>query len=355
MKFIKVLLTTTLAIALLGTGCSSQPQEVPSKISIETPSSPIVIEQSFLDTALDLLGQTHEASNDYFDNGQELLSADGIYRIGRSYPVNAFGIDTTLYTSINSQDMVNSISVHLGEDNFETMKDEITALLGEPSAVSDRPSEAGYTHVMWAVSSKYVYLYKGYGTVDLQLILPDQPKTSILDETFTSQLPDTITPVLSESQPYPALRDFIIKTYEIPEEYYASTKYYYNYVDFNDDGRKEILAVVMGPYTSGTGGSSALIAFEFEGEINEITELTLIHTPIIISNHATKGMKDMVVMRSGGGAEPAFIKLTSTGEGNYTSVNDGQIIDSLADISGQAIIANDLLADIDNMTYLTLE
>ena len=36
-------------------------------------------------------------------------------------------------------------------------------------------------------------------------------------------------------------------------------------------------------------------------------------------------MKDIIVTRRGGGADPALVKLTSTGEGHYTSVNDGEV------------------------------
>lgn len=359
MKLMNVLLTTSLAVSLLVTGCSADKQSVPSETNEASTTQTVEIdvadEKSFLETTVDLLGQTHENSSHYFQSNEEIFSADGAYLIGRSYPVKAFGIDTTLYTSLDTQNIINSISVHLGEDNFDAMKAEIIEALGNPTENNDVPSEAGFTSTMWDLEGKYIYLYKGYGTVDLQLILPDNQKKAILDETFAAELPDTITPILAESKAYPLLQQFIIDRYEIPEEFYAKTKYYYNYVDFNGDGHKEIFAVVMGPYTSGSGGSSAFIAFEFEGKIQEITNFTLIHTPLIISNHTTKGMQDIIVMKRGGGAEASYVTLTSTGEGHYTSVNDGDLVENLDGIEGQAIIANDLMYDIDHKSYLTLE
>ena len=246
------------------------------------------LKENFLSTAIHLLGETHEASSAYFENSEEIYSADGTFLIGRSYPVTAFGIQTTLYTSIDTNNVINSITVHLGENNFDELKKEIIKALGEPSENNDIPSEAGFTNATWFMDGKYIHLYKGYGTVDLQLILPDQPLTSKVDHAFMTQLGNEPDYLLAESEPYPALEQFIIDTYGIPEDFYDKTKYYYNLVDLNEDGREEIFAVVMGPYTSGSGGSSALIAFDFEGDIREITQLTLIHTPIIISEHDTK-------------------------------------------------------------------
>jgi hypothetical protein len=375
MKFRKFMLVTTLAAVLMSTGCSTDSSQTPASdanadntpaqtesVVLEDTAQNSTNEQSspsskgdFLKTAIQLLGETHEASSAYFENSAENYSADGTFLIGRSYPVTAFGIQTTLYTSIDTDNVINSITVHLGENNFDELKEEMIQQLGEPSENNDIPSEAGFTNVTWILDGKYIHLYKGYSTVDLQLILPDQPLASKADPAFMRQFENEPDYLLAESEPYPALEQFIIDTYGIPEDFYGKTKYYYNLVDLNGDGREEIFAVVMGPYTSGTGGSSALIAFDFEGDIREITQLTLIHTPIIISEHDTKGMKDIIVTRSGGGAEPALVKLTSTGEGHYTSVNDGAVLDNLNDVQGYVILANDIMYDIENGLYLTLE
>ena len=370
MKSWKVLLSLSLVLAFVVTGCTAKeenpeildPNSTSVEKDIEGEKSDETInesdnqsEKTFLQSSLELLGKNHEESASYFGENEELFSADGVYLIGRSYPVKAFGIDTSLYTSLDTNNIVNSINMHLGEDNFDLMKEEIINELGEPSESNLVPSEAGYTNLMWDIDGKLVYLYKGYNTVDLQLILPYVVETSILDEDIILSLPKTIAPMLAEAEAHFGLRDFIINKYDIPEEYRAQTKYYYNYVDFNGDGNDEIFALVMGPYTSGSGGSSAFIAFEHEEKINEVTSFTLIHAPVIISNKSTKGMKDIIVMKSGGGANPEYVKLTSTGEGNYTSVNDGQVIENLDGISGKAIIANDLMNDIEKGFFLTLE
>ena len=62
----------------------------------------------------------------------------------------------------------------------------------------------------------------------------------------------------------------------------------------------------MGPYTSGTGGSSMLWVLPYaDMAVNQA--FTLINTPIIVTKEATNGQeygtKGLIVQRSGGGAE----------------------------------------------------
>lgn len=119
-------------------------------------------------------------------------------------------------------------------------------------------------------------------------------ETSKEANVFTDWLPAGVEQVMAETEANPELEQAIIDYYEIPEESWGTTKYYYNYVDLNGDGKEEILAVVMGPYTSGSGGI-------------------------------------------------------------YKGVGDGEVLDSLDGVEGTAIICNDLIADMENGDYLTLE
>lgn len=170
-----------------------------------------------------------------------------------------------------------------------------------------------------------------------------------------SKLFENITSVYAESEPNPELEKLIIDYMQIPDDFLAQTKYYYNYVDLNGDGTDEIFTVVMGPYTSGTGGSTALhVIVAPSGEMNVNQEFTLITTPIIISDKFTKGCREIIVMRSGGGAESEYVVLTAS-DGQYTSVNDGTVIKSLEDVSGTAIISNDILKDIEEDKALYLQ
>ena len=176
------------------------------------------------------------------------------------------------------------------------------------------------------------------------------------ENTFTGWLPAGVEQVMAETEANPELEQAIIDYYEIPEESWEATKYYYNYVDLNGDGTEEILAVVMGPYTSGTGGSSVLWVLPYaDMAVNQ--SLTLINTPIIVTKDAVNGKefgaRGLIVQRSGGGAETEFVLLTCD-DGVYKEVNDGEVLESPEGVEGTAIICNDLLTDMESGNYLTL-
>lgn len=163
-----------------------------------------------------------------------------------------------------------------------------------------------------------------------------------------------ITPVLAESKPNAQLEKTIIDYLEIPQEYWDKTKYYYNYVDLNMDGADEIFVVVMGPYTSGTGGSTALHIIPNSTGMHVNQEFTLIQPPIIVSDKVTKGVKELVVKNSGGGASGNYIVLTCS-DGQFTTVNEGTVIKGLEGVSGKAIISNNILKDMEEKKALYLQ
>lgn len=156
-----------------------------------------------------------------------------------------------------------------------------------------------------------------------------------------------ITGVYAETSRHAALERLIIDYFDIPEEDLGTTKYYYNYVDVDADGAEEIFTVVMGPYSSGSGGSTALLVKENgSGEVHLQQALTLIQTPVIISDQITNGYKEIVVMYSGGGASGSYVALTAN-NGKYTPVNDGRTLEGLEGITGQAIISNEIAKDME--------
>jgi|GEM_PF-969291 len=169
----------------------------------------------------------------------------------------------------------------------------------------------------------------------------------------SKSLSANIIGIYAESKPNPALEKTIISELGIPDEYLDKTKYYYNYVDLNCDGRDEIFAVAMGPYTSGTGGSTALIVVQANGEMHVNQVLTLIHTPVIISDKITKGCREIIAMKRGGGANGNYAVLTCS-DGYYKTVNEGAEISNLDGISGKAIISNDILKDMEEGKALYL-
>ncbi|WOV87215.1 M56 family metallopeptidase [Sporosarcina oncorhynchi] len=193
----------------------------------------------------------------------------------------------------------------------------------------------------------------------------EEPTTTIGDENALAPAKDTtqkktdstdpIIGVYGESKRNATLEKTIIDYFEIPEEDLETTKYYYNYVDLDGDGKDEIFTVVMGPYSSGSGGSTALLLKQKDsGELQLNQALTLIQTPVIISDKMTNGYKEIIVMNSGGGAEGNYVALTAT-NGKYTSVNDGSVLEGLEGVTGKSIISNDIVKDMDEDKALYLK
>jgi hypothetical protein len=158
------------------------------------------------------------------------------------------------------------------------------------------------------------------------------------------KLPEGITGMKAESKPLKELRDLIIEDMEVPEEYYETTNYFYNYVDLNDDGKDEIFVMVTGPYTSGSGGSSALLLSENGGKLHVVQEFTLINEPIIVSDKSENGYHELIVpYYNENKAQYSVLKYKN---GAYPNVPDGEIINSLEGVKGKAIIANDRINEV---------
>ncbi len=177
-------------------------------------------------------------------------------------------------------------------------------------------------------------------------ITEDNMEKDSVAEVSMVDLPEGITGVKAENIPNKQLKNLIIEYFDIPEEYYETTKYYYNYVDLNEDGSDEIFVVVSGPYTSGTGGSSALWVVENAGKLHVNQDFTLVNIPIIVSDTITDGVHDLVVPYYGGGAESQY-SILKCNNGEYTKVADGGKVKTLEGITGKAIIANDLITEIE--------
>ncbi|WP_155592222.1 M56 family metallopeptidase [Lysinibacillus cavernae] len=170
----------------------------------------------------------------------------------------------------------------------------------------------------------------------------------------TKKINEKIVGILAEPQPNAQLEKIIVEYLQIPNEFLETTKYYYNYVDLDEDGNEEIFTVLMGPYTSGTGGSTALLLKQQDtGEWQVKQEFTLIQTPIIISDKVTNGNKEIIVMNAGGGAKGNYVVLSTKGD-SYTAVNEGTVIQGLEGVTGKAIISNDLLKDMEDGKALYL-
>lgn len=179
-----------------------------------------------------------------------------------------------------------------------------------------------------------------------------------LEEVYLSAEEDeyvpTVIEVFSEDAPYQELADFLTDYYQIPEEYQSETRYYYNYIDLNDDGLMEIFAIVIGEYTESSSGDPAVIlSVDETGEFVVIEAFASIRTPITISEQTTNGWHDIIYYAYGGDEEDGYRICHYNPEGGYqTELNE--IVDELEPVGGTQILSNNLIDDMDQGRYLTL-
>lgn len=280
-------------------------------------------------------------------------------KIGRIYSVKLFGEETEVGSLYDENNCVYTVTMQLKNPDASVYAEQLQKIYGEP-ITDDTPSETGATWKSWNIGDIQLRLYQEYELTSLEIT--KIPETSEADDfdtdsLFTGWLPQNVEQIMSETEPNELLKQTIIDYYEIPEEFLEQTKYYYNYVDLNSDGTEEIFAVVIGSYTSGTGGNSALWCCEYEGTMQIYQAFTLVNTPIIITEEATNGQeygaKGLIMQRSGGGAETEIVQL-SCSDGVYTNVADAQVIENIENIKGTAIICNNLIKDMENGSFLTL-
>ncbi len=186
----------------------------------------------------------------------------------------------------------------------------------------------------------------------------EEEMTTELEEVYLSAEEDeyvpTVIEVFSEDAPYRELADFLTDYYQIPEEYLGETRYYYNYIDLNDDGLMEIFSIVIGEYTESSSGDPAVILSVSEtGEFVVAEAFASIRTPITISEQTTNGWHDIIYYTYGGDEEDGYRICHYNPEGGYqTELNE--IVDELEPVGGTQILSNNLIDDMDQGRYLTL-
>lgn len=186
----------------------------------------------------------------------------------------------------------------------------------------------------------------------------EEASETVLQEMFMSAEEDssvlTVEEVFAESASYPELAEFLTAYYQIPDEYLAKTRYYYNYVDINDDGVQEIFAVVIGGYTEAKNGNPAVILSVDEmGTFMTLESFPSVKTPITISEHTTNGWHDIIYYAYGGDEEDGYRICRYNPNGGYKT-ELSEIVKELEPVGGVQILSNNLIDDMDHDRYLTL-
>lgn len=184
-----------------------------------------------------------------------------------------------------------------------------------------------------------------------------EPETE-LEEIFVSAEDDEYVPVVeevfSEQTHYQKLAEYLIAYYQIPEEFQTETRYYYNYIDINEDGLMEIFAIVIGDYTEAKNGDPAvLLAMDEAGEFVVLESFPSVRTPITISEETTNGWRDIIYYAYGGDEDDGYRICRYNPEGGYRT-ELSEIVKELDPVSGTQILSNNLIDDMDQGRYLTL-
>lgn len=158
----------------------------------------------------------------------------------------------------------------------------------------------------------------------------------------------------SEDDEYPELAAFLTEYYQIPEEECKETRYYYNYIDLNEDGTDEIVAVTIGDTISDTRGDVALILRPGEnGQFEVLGAFSEIHTPVMISDDLENDWHKIIFPIYGGGQESGFISAVYM-EGMGYELDEESFVREEPKVSGERILSDNLINDMDTDNYLTL-
>lgn len=117
----------------------------------------------------------------------------------------------------------------------------------------------------------------------------------------------------------------------------------------------EIIAEVIGAGSKNNEDNeeNVVIYKDNNGTLEEIDDFKLRTNPIIISDEKTDGWRNIVIESSDGGSEKKYAVLKYNGD-DYSDVNESEIIAGIKDISGVAIISNDISKDLEDGNGLYL-
>lgn len=183
----------------------------------------------------------------------------------------------------------------------------------------------------------------------------DQSESADLGEIlFPDEDLPSVEQQYAETEEYPKLAEFLTDYYQIPEDEQEETRYYYNYVDLNEDGRQEIFAIIIREDALGDDGGPALIlAAEEGGTFAVLEDFMEVITPIMISEHTTNGWHD-VIYSANDMLERGFLVCRYDLQAGYHS-EENEFLPEMPQVSGVEILSNNLIDDMDQGNYMTLK
>ncbi|MGD1941619.1 MAG: hypothetical protein ACFB0G_09925 [Leptolyngbyaceae cyanobacterium] len=93
------------------------------------------------------------------------------------------------------------------------------------------------------------------------------------------------------------------------------SRFHSEFIDLNQDATEDALVLLGPPNWCGTGGCTLLV-FEGVGEEFQLrSQISLVQTPLTVSERLTSGWQDLVLRIAGGGAVPKTVLLSFEGQG----------------------------------------
>lgn len=165
---------------------------------------------------------------------------------------------------------------------------------------------------------------------------------------------DNITGFYSETVAYPLLENEIIDELDYENLDMSKTRYYYNYVDLNGDNVDEIIVQLNGEYSTTKDGDTVLIVEQTNANDDDddddgfdvIAQFTAFANPVIVSDNKTNGYRDLIFINPG--SNPTTYKKVTYGRDDYGKMSSAKTIENLDDVTGVALLCNDVASDTQN-------
>lgn len=162
---------------------------------------------------------------------------------------------------------------------------------------------------------------------------------------------DKIQGYYSETVAYPLLESEIIDELDYEKQDMTKTRYYYNYVDLDGDNIDEIIVQLNGQYnTTKDGDTVVIVKQENTGNDKDdddgfdiIAQYTAFTNPVIVSDNTTKGYRDLIFMNPDG-----TYKKVVYGKGGYQKMSEAKTLRNIDDVTGVALLCNDVASDTKN-------
>jgi hypothetical protein len=146
----------------------------------------------------------------------------------------------------------------------------------------------------------------------------------------------------SETSPNTKLEQAILRELQDyrPTSRDRYVRYYYNRIDLNDDGKSEVVVYLVGSYTCGSGGCTALIFTQNSQDYRLVSRNTVVNAPILVTPKKTAGWKDLVILVSGSGAERQYTRTRFNGRTYPGNPSVQPAVPANTTLQGQALVAD---------------